>query len=165
MADGGTQHAGAGVEEQAAAENPAADGHKADADTQAPRRVRPPPLPGVPRAQVVLLYVLLVLLGVPVWWKATEVYRAAIPFHLLEQVHSQAPPPPPPPRRGAAVRRAPDAREPGGLVAGAAGAEPAPVASGGAAGAGAGARRRRRSHCKVAGAAREPPHRPGACPP
>ncbi len=98
MASAGAPHAGgAGVEDQAAAENPAPDGQNPVAGISPQRRVWPPPLPGVSRAQVVLLYVLLVLLGVPVWWKATEVYRAAIPFHLLEQVCSH-------PRPGAARR-------------------------------------------------------------
>lgn len=70
---------GAGAEEPCAAQNPE--------ETATPLvRVRPQPLPGVSRLRVLLLYVLLVLLGVPVWWKATEVYRAAIPFHLLDQV-------------------------------------------------------------------------------
>ena len=70
---------GAGAEEPCAAQNPK--------ETAKPLvRGRPQPLPGVSRLRVLLLYVLLVLLGVPVWWKATEVYRAAIPFHLLDQV-------------------------------------------------------------------------------
>ena len=39
---------------------------------------------GVRRVTVLLLYVALFALGVPVWWRTTEVYRAAIPFHLLD---------------------------------------------------------------------------------
>ncbi len=72
---------GAGAEEPCAAQN-------LEKTATPPVRVRPQPLQGVSRLRVLLLYVLLVLLGVPVWWKATEVYRAAIPFHLLDQVAS-----------------------------------------------------------------------------
>ena len=39
---------------------------------------------GVRRVTVLLLYVALFALGVPVWWRTTEVYRAAIPFDLLD---------------------------------------------------------------------------------
>ena len=53
---------------------------------------RLPPLPGVPRVHVLILYIVLILAGVPVWWRTTEVYRATIPFHLLEQVSSQLQP-------------------------------------------------------------------------
>ena len=46
----------------------------------------PPPPPGVSRPTVLLLYIALIIIGVPVWWRTTEVYRAAIPFHLLDTV-------------------------------------------------------------------------------
>ena len=48
----------------------------------------PPPPPGLPRTTVLLLYLALFTAGVPVWWKTTEVYRAAVPFNLLDEVRS-----------------------------------------------------------------------------
>ena len=41
---------------------------------------------GAPRPAVLLLYLALILIGVPVWWRTTEVYRAAIPFEKLDAV-------------------------------------------------------------------------------
>jgi len=35
------------------------------------------------RRETLLVYVVLMLLAVPVWWRTTEVYRASLPFHML----------------------------------------------------------------------------------
>ena len=40
------------------------------------------------RSKVILSFVITILLGVPVWWKLTEVYRANLPH---EQILSLAP--------------------------------------------------------------------------
>lgn len=61
---------------------------EADADTEKkpPLPPLPPPPPGVKRTTVLLLYIALMVLGLPVWWRTTAVYRASVPFHLLDKV-------------------------------------------------------------------------------
>ena len=46
------------------------------------------PVAGAPRPAVLLVYLALIFMGVPVWWRTTEVYRAAIPFKMLDAVSS-----------------------------------------------------------------------------
>lgn len=46
------------------------------------------PVAGAPRPAVLLVYLALIFMGVPVWWRTTEVYRAAIPFKMLDAVCS-----------------------------------------------------------------------------
>jgi len=49
---------------------------------------------GAPRPAVLLLYLALIGAGVPVWWRTTEVYRAGIPFYVLDDVVRRGSPTP-----------------------------------------------------------------------
>jgi len=48
-----------------------------------------PPRPGVKRTTVLVLYIALIVIGLPVWWRTTAVYRASVPFHLLDKVRGK----------------------------------------------------------------------------
>ena len=45
-------------------------------------------LSGSMRSLIVFLFVVSVLLGVPVWWKTTEVRRAPLPHHRIQALYS-----------------------------------------------------------------------------
>uniref|UniRef100_A0A7I4AHX5 GPI transamidase component PIG-S n=1 Tax=Physcomitrium patens TaxID=3218 RepID=A0A7I4AHX5_PHYPA len=62
--------------------NPASATESGDVDAEASTRSKPP---GRKRLFITFSVVFFFLLGVPFWWKSTEVYRAPLPFSAIEE--------------------------------------------------------------------------------